>query len=109
MNKVRVDLPDRDQWPRAPLPDGPQLAEKGGPILFHCPLRILTGEAEIQASPTIDSGKTAWPGAEAMDQPGNGRQRIRLQNFAWCLPESFRGHRNILAIVRPLPCNKCQV
>jgi hypothetical protein len=81
MNKVRVDLPDGDQWQLAPLPDGSELAEKGGPILFHGAPRILPGKAKIQTSPAIDFGKSARPRAEAVDQPGNGCKRIRLQNF----------------------------
>ena len=68
MNKIGVDLAQGNQRPLAPLPDGSQLPEKSGPVLFHCPLRILTGESEIQAPPAIGPGKPARPSAEAMDQ-----------------------------------------
>ena len=33
-----------------PFLHGSELAEKCGPVLFHCPLLILAGEAQIQAA-----------------------------------------------------------
>ncbi len=84
-----------------PFLDGPELAEKGGAILFHGTPRILPGEAEIQASPAINPGKSTRPGAEAMNEPGNGRKRINAQNLAFDFPGKFQGHRNILAIPPP--------
>ena len=44
-----------------------------------------------------------------MDQPGNGSEGIRLQDFGWFLPESFRWHRNILATrPRSVTNGKCE-
>ena len=54
-----MDLSQSYQRPLATPPDGPELTEEGGPILFHSAPRILPGEAKIQASPPINSGKSA--------------------------------------------------
>ena len=56
MNKIGVNLAHGDQRPLAALPDGSQLPEKCGPILFHRPPRILPGKSEIQALPAIGPG-----------------------------------------------------
>ena len=92
MNKVRVNLAQRNQRPLAALPDGAKLRKKCGPILFHRPLRILASEAEIQAFSAIDFGKSARSSAEAINEPGRRRERFGPNDLVLRFPQSFQRH-----------------
>ena len=97
VNKVRMNLSQGNERPREAFPGGPDLREKDSPeefrtILFHRPPRILPGEAKIQALPAVNPGNSSQPGAEAMDEPGNGRERIGAKYFALGFPEGFQRH-----------------
>jgi hypothetical protein len=104
MNKVRVNLAERNQRPLSALTDGSYLLEERGPILFHRALRILPGETEIQASPAITLGESTRSSAETMNEPRHRRKRVGLENLALACPEGFQRHRNILATY-PRSCN----
>jgi hypothetical protein len=101
MNQVRVNLAERNQRPFTPLADRSYLAEKCSPVLFYRPLCILPRETQIQAPLAISPGKSARPGAEAMNQPPQVDKGIGVQNLALNFPEGFQRHRTILATYRP--------
>ncbi len=101
MNKVRMNLIQRDQRPGAALADGSKLAQKFLPILLNRGTGILRRETQIQSPPAVNCGESAWPRAETMDEPGNRLKRIGLQDFALSLPGSLERHRNILTTSPP--------
>ena len=80
------------------------LAQKCSPVLFYRPLCIFGSETEIQAPLAISLGKSARPGAEAMNQPPQVDKGFGVENLALSFPEGFQRHRNILATY-PRSCN----
>jgi hypothetical protein len=97
MNEIRVNLAECNQRPFTPLSDRSYLAQKCSPVLFYRPLCILASETQIQAPLAISPGKSARPGAEAMNQPPQVDKGIGVENLALSFPEGFQRHRNILA------------
>lgn len=87
-----MNLMQRDQRPGAALADGSKLLQKFLPILLNRGAGVLLGEAQIQSPPAVNCGESARPRAEAMDEPGSGLERIRLQNPGLSFPRSFQRH-----------------
>ena len=101
MNKVRMNLTQRDQRPYATLADGAKLLQKFLPILLDRGAGVLLSESQIQSPPAVSLRKSVPPHAEAMDEPGDRLKRISLQDFALSFPGSLERHRNILAMSSP--------
>ena len=55
MNKIRVDLPQRDQRPRLAILHESKFVEKGGAIALHRIARILVGKPEVERVSTVNS------------------------------------------------------
>ena len=101
MNKVRMNLTQGDEGPGAVLVDSSQLPQKFLPILLDCGASILLGESQIQRPPAVNCGESAWPRAEAVNEPGNGFKRVGLQDLALNSPGNLEGHPIILAMSLP--------
>lgn len=101
MNKVRMNLTQGDEGPGASPVDSSQLPQKFFPILLDCGASILLGESQIQSPLSVNCGESAWPRAEAVNEPGNRLKRIGLQDFVVSFPGSLERHRNILATSLP--------
>lgn len=108
MNKVGMNLAQGNERPLAPLLDRSELPEKRGPVLFHRPLLILAGKAQVQAALAVSPGKPARPCTEAVNEPRQRGKRIDGENLALGFPETFQRHCNILATLSAV-CNAATV
>jgi hypothetical protein len=98
MDEIRVNLARCDERPFAAVLYGSELVEKCGPVLSDHTARILLGEAEVQALPSVNLGAAAWPRAERVNEPGNRSKRISLQEFGLPFSVSLAWHQTILTM-----------
>ena len=81
VDEIGVYLAQGDE---RPVP-GLKLVEEQPSIILHCGAGIVLGESEVQIGFAVSAGRSAFPGAEAVNQPGEFLQGIGGKHFRFCL------------------------
>jgi hypothetical protein len=98
MDEIGMNLPECKQRPRLFPVHCAQVPEESGAIALDGGTRIVLRESQVERVSPVNTRVSAGPGAEAVHQPGDTRQRTGRKDDDLVFPGELDRHLDILAI-----------